>query len=248
MKFIITFFLFTICAISLWGQFGDGEELNFDISYGIITAGSVKMEVSASTWHDSIPTYIVTSNAKTTRFFDRLYKVRDLIEIEFDQTSFQSFRYHKKLREGSYRQNRINFYYPNLGYSILHKKDKKAKTWTEKRYDIPVPSHDIFTTFFRVRSLEFAEGDTLAVTVTDDGDVTTVNVLVHEIKRMKTALGKIDCFVLEPQLRGTDSIFKNTGDIFIYLTADDRKIPVLLESEVIFGSFRATLKSYKPGN
>jgi hypothetical protein len=245
MRNIILFF-YLVFLSPLFAGFGDGEELNFAISYGIITAGSVKMTVEASTWHDTIPSYIVTSKAKTTSFFDNFYKVRDLIEIEFDQSNFQSYRYHKKLSEGSYRQNRINFYYPEVGYSILRKKDKNATKWKEIKYEIPVPSHDIFTTFFRVRTFDFAVGDTLKVTVTDDGDVTTVDVIVHRLKKMDTIFGNIDCYELEPVLLGTDSVFKNSGDIFIYLTADERKIPVLLESEVIFGSFRATLKDYKP--
>jgi len=240
--------LIFILSLSLYCQagFGPGEELDFDISYGIITAGSVNMLVEKSVNQDSIPIFKVTSKAKTTSFFDRLYKIRDLIEIEFSQSDFQTYRYHKKLREGSYRQNRINLYYPNLGYANYLRKDKKAKEWSDERYDIPVPSHDIFTTFFKVRIQEFAVGDTILATVTEDAKITTVNILIKRIKKIDTIFGDIDCYELEPQLRGTDSIFKQSGDIFIYLTADEEKIPVLLESEVIFGSFRATLKSYKP--
>ncbi|MDP8210879.1 MAG: DUF3108 domain-containing protein [Candidatus Stygibacter australis] len=241
---ILTFILF----LSLYCQagFGAGEELNFDISYGIITAGSVNMLVEKGVNQDSIPVYKVTSRAKTTSFFDRLYKVRDLIEIEFSQNDFQTFRYHKKLREGSYRQNRINLYYPNLGYANYLRYHRKPKKWSDRRYDIPVPSHDIFTTFFKVRTLEFAVGDTIQATVAEDAKITIVNILIKRIKKIDTIFGDIDCYELEPQLRGTDSIFKQSGDIFIYLTADEEKIPVLLKSEVIFGSFRATLKNYKP--
>jgi Protein of unknown function (DUF3108) len=235
--------LFSVCCCA---QFGAGEELNFAISYGVITAGSVKMTVEETVHQDTIPTYKITSRAKTTSFFDRLYKVRDLIEIEFSQKNFQTFRYHKKLREGKYRQNRINLYYPQSGYANYLKKDKKAKKWSEKRYDISTPSHDIFTTFFNVRTLEFAVGDTIKATVTEDAKINTVNIVINKIKKIKTMFGKIDCYELEPQLRGTDSIFKQSGDIYIYLTADEAKIPVLLESEVIFGSFRATLNGYKP--
>jgi len=235
--------IFSACCCA---QFGAEEELNFAISYGVITAGSVKMTVEEAVNIDSIPIFKVTSRVKTTSFFDRLYKVRDLIEIEFSQQNFQTFRYHKKLREGKYRQNRINLYYPGSGYANYMKKDKKAKKWTEKKYDIPVPSHDIFTTFFSIRTREFAVGDTIIATVTEDAKINTVNIVINRIKNIKTMFGKIDCYELEPQLRGTDSIFKQSGDIYIYLTADEAKIPVLLESEVIFGSFRATLDDYKP--
>jgi hypothetical protein len=246
MRLFMIIVLFLTCAIAQ-PQFAPGEVLNFEISYGIITAGSVKMAVSSETRNDTIPLLKVTSTAKTTKFFDRLYKVRDVIEIEFYRDDFQSYRYHKTLREGGYRQNRINLYYPELGYSIYMKKDKDATKWTEKKYEIPVPSHDIFTTFFRIRSLEFAVGDTLESTVTEDGKINTIDIVIHKTKKMPTIFGEIDCYELEPVLRGTDSIFKSSGAIYIYLTADEYKIPVLLESEVIFGSFRATLNSYNGG-
>jgi len=226
----------------------DGESLDFSINYGVIHAGNVHMSVNASVWQDSIATYNIVSEAKTTKFFDKLFKVRDLIDIEFSQLDFQSFRYHKQLREGGYRQNRINYYYPDLGYALLFKKDKKSTKWKEKSFDVPNPSRDIFTTFFMVREMDFAVGDTISVTVSEDGRNTPVNIVIHRIKKMDTIFGKIDCYELEPQLKGTDSIFKQSGDIYIYLTADERKVPVLLQSQVIFGKFKAILKGYNPGN
>jgi len=240
-------FTILISLSCLYAQFGEGEILKFDISYGIITAGSVTMEVEADTRNDSIPIYRVFSKAKTTKFFDNFYKVRDLIEIEFSQDNYQTWIYNKKLNEGKYHSNRMNLYYPELGYAILIKKGRKSNKFSQKKYDIPEPSHDIFTTFFRVRSLELIPGDTLKVTASEDGKVTTVDVVVHRTKKMETIFGEIECLELEPLLKGTESVFKSSGDIFIYLTNDDKHIPVLLESEVIFGSFRATLKGYTPG-
>jgi hypothetical protein len=242
----LTLFFLLLLSIAL-NAINAGEVLNFSINYGIIHAGDVRMTVTAGTWQDSIPSYTVTSVAETTNFFDNLYKVRDRIEVEFYRSDFQSIRYHKQLKEGSYRQNRINMYYPAQRYALYRKKDKDANTWTEKKYDIPAKSYDIFTTFFRIRDMDFKVGDNLEVTVSEDGKNTTVNVVVHRIKKMDTIFGKIDCYEIEPQLKDTESIFKHSGDIFIYLTADERKIPVLLQSQVIFGKFRANLEKYTPG-
>ncbi|MCF7919823.1 MAG: DUF3108 domain-containing protein [Candidatus Cloacimonetes bacterium] len=245
MKYLIIAIVFML--ISPLTAINDGEILEFDINYGVIHAGDVRMTVSTGTWQDSIPTFIVLSEARTVKFFDNFYKVRDRIEIEFYQADFQSIRYHKQLREGSYVQNRINYYYPQLGYAILFKKDKKATEWTEKSFDIPEKSNDIFTTFFKVREYDFAVGDTIPVTISEDGKNTTIDIVIHRIKKIDTIFGKIDCYEMEPQLKDTESIFKQSGEIYIYLTADERKIPVLLQSQVIFGKFKATLEAYKPG-
>jgi hypothetical protein len=39
-----------------------------------------------------------------------------------------------------------------------------------------------------------------------------------------------------------EAIFKQTGNIYIWLTNDEYKIPMLLESKIIFGHFRAILR------
>lgn len=232
--------------MNLWAV-NDKEVMEFAINYGVIHAGDVRMSISQGTWQDSIPTFIVLSEAKTTRFFDNFYKVRDKIEIEFIQSDFQSIRYHKLLSEGSYRQNRMTHFNPDFSYAIYYKKDKKAKKWSEKKYDIPSPAHDIFTTFFKIKEMELTVGDTITATVSEDGDNTTIQIAVHRIIKKETIFGNVDCFEIEPILGGTDSIFKQSGNIYIYITADEKRVPVLLQSQVIFGKFKATLKDYKPG-
>jgi len=59
---------------------------------------------------------------------------------------------------------------------------------------------------------------------------------------INTVLGKKECLVLEPGLDG-EAIFKQTGEIHIWVTNDDYKIPVLMQSKIVFGNFKALLKS-----
>jgi hypothetical protein len=54
--------------------------------------------------------------------------------------------------------------------------------------------------------------------------------------------------VIQPLLK-SEGIFARTGDIVIWLTDDDRRIPVQMKSKVVVGSITATLTggSYWPG-
>ena len=83
-------------------------------------------------------------------------------------------------------------------------------------------------------------GDTLQISVTTDGKSYNALVCVLQREKIKTIFGEIDCLKIQPDLIG-ESIFKQSGNIYIWLTDDDEKIPVLLESKVIFGSFKAVL-------
>jgi hypothetical protein len=72
-----------------------------------------------------------------------------------------------------------------------------------------------------------------------------LKVLVHGKEEIKTsALGKVNTIKVEPVLDG-DGIFNSKGRIFIWLTDDDRRIPVLMQCEIALGSIKAKLTKVK---
>jgi len=75
---LILLLLMVISTPSLF-SFQDGERLTFDIRYGIIGAGQATLHVEEIEYRNSITAYRITSNARTNRFFDRIFKVRDEI-------------------------------------------------------------------------------------------------------------------------------------------------------------------------
>ena len=68
--------------------------------------------------------------------------------------------------------------------------------------------------------------------------------IIAELSRQ--AKDEFDCWVLQPMLR-TAGLFKHTGQITVYITADSRRIPVLMKTKVFIGSVSAELTSYEPG-
>jgi len=62
-----------------------------------------------------------------------------------------------------------------------------------------------------------------------------------------TPVGRFKTIVVHPLLK-SEGIFARTGDMFIWLTDDERRIPVQMKSKVIVGSITATLTggSYWP--
>lgn len=215
-----------------------GEELTFEIKYGIISAGEATLKIEEFTYKDTIDTYKITSLAKTNSFFDHIYKVRDRMESIWRKRDLVALRFTKKLREGNYRQYRIHLYYPEQNFTIYNKIGRKKNK--EKRMDIVPNTQDIFSAFYSYRLQDFAVGDTLVINVTADGRNYPAKVIAHRLEKIETIFGKKECIVVEPILEG-EAIFKQTGEIFIWLTNDEFKIPVLLSSKIIFGHFKAIL-------
>ncbi len=108
--------------------------------------------------------------------------------------------------------------------------------------EIPDNTQDILSALYYLRLQEFTVGDTLTINVTSDGRNYPADVIIHKKEIMETIFGDKNCFVVEPVLKG-DAIFKQTGKILVWLTADEHKIPVKMSSKIVFGSFKALLKN-----
>lgn len=235
--------------------FLDGEKLTFDIKYGIVTAGqatlSVELILPKENNSDTASLEItdpyslqkrwrITSNARTNSFFDTVFRVRDTIESIATYDSLHSLRFTKRLHEGRYRQHRIHQNFPDLGMSIYSRYSYSNRQFTDERIEIPGQTYDVLSAFYRARMLNLQPGNTYELNVTSDGKnyVALINVL--RIETINTIFGRTECLVIEPGLEG-DALFKQTGEIHVWITNDEFKIPVLMQSRVIFGSFRAIL-------
>jgi len=70
--------------------------------------------------------------------------------------------------------------------------------------------------------------------------------VVHVLKRekIKVPAGKFDCLVVEPFLRGPGIFISKGKKLVVWLTADERRIPVRMRSEVFIGHVSAELTDY----
>ena len=97
---------------------------------------------------------------------------------------------------------------------------------------------------FFVRSLDIAVGDELVIPTTNGKEFFfTIVRVTKKVKRKFGLRQKREAFVLEPDIKDLGGVFKKSpdGKIKIFLSADDEKLPLRMESEVAVGSFWAEL-------
>ncbi len=221
-------------APTVWGP---GERLVFDISYGPVTAGEGVLETIGTVDHEGRTCYHVESTANSNRFFSSLYKVRDKIVTYIDVVDLGSAYFFKRLREGDYRKTvEITF-------------DREAGL---ARYDdgstMPVPPRvqDELSAFYYVRNLDLESGLNLTLAAHTSRRNYDMKVIVHGRETIEVPAGKFECFVVEPVLEG-EGLFKHEGKITLYITADDRRLPVLMKTKVPVGSIDVALKEFRIG-
>ena len=99
--------------------------------------------------------------------------------------------------------------------------------------------------FYAFRFFDLKENNALEVPVTDGKKCVIGEAKVIRRETIKVESGTYDTYVVEPDLKHVGGVFKKSKNakFRIWVTADARKIPVKIESEVIVGSFVGELIS-----
>ncbi len=219
--------------------FRDGEKLTFSVKYGLVTAAEASLSASSSTYQ-GVPVWYLRTDARTHSFFDPVFKVRDKVESWWRKDNNLPMKYSKNLSEGTYKQYRIHTFNHAGRTTNYQKYSFKKGSFSSKDLPLPGNSQDILSSFYYVRTQSLYPGKVVNVNITSDGRSVDTRVIVHRKETINTIFGKKECLVIEPKLK-QEGLFKQSGRILIWVTNDEYKIPVKLDSAITFGSFVATL-------
>ncbi|MBM2846298.1 MAG: hypothetical protein HW407_1610 [Bacteroidetes bacterium] len=216
--------------------FGVGERLVFEVSYGFINAGEAVMAVAA---YDSIAgrkCYRVEFTVTSHPSFNWIYKVEDRYLTYIDVEAIAPWKFEQHIREGTYRRDFI------AEFDQIH---HVART-TEGEYPIPEYVHDIMSAFYFCRTIDFSnykvgDGVMLSNFYKDKSHELMVRFLGRQ--ELEVEAGTFNTIVVEPLVK-EGGLFKSEGRIVIWLSDDERKIPVRVNTKVVIGSIDTELKSY----
>ncbi len=217
--------------------FKEGEKLTFDVKYGFVTAGIATMQIPKIKRISGRNAYHVTFEVNSVPSFDIFYKVRDRYETYIDVEGLFPWRFEQHIREGNYSRDFSAFFDQRKG---------KAKT-TEGEYEIPKYVHDIVSAFYFARTLDYSgmkKGDKIHLQNFYKDKVYDLDVVYHGKETIEVKAGKFDCIIVEPLVQ-EGGLFKSEGNIIIWLTDDDIKMPVRVKTKVVVGAIDADLTSYE---
>ncbi|NWF91269.1 MAG: DUF3108 domain-containing protein [Ignavibacteriaceae bacterium] len=217
--------------------FKEGEKLTFDVNYGFITAGIAEYNIPKVIKMNGRDVYKITFGVNTVSAFDVLYKVRDRYETYLDKEGLFPWRFEQHIREGNYSRDFSAYF---------DQKNGKAKT-SGGNYDIPKYVNDIVSAFYLVRTFDFSKmkvGDKIHLENFYKDKTYPLDVYYRGKETVSVKAGTFDCIILEPEIK-EGGLFKSEGNVVIWLTNDELKIPVKVKTKIIIGSIDAELTSYK---
>jgi len=251
-KMVLLLFLSLIPAFALttglanggfaWRQekneaFKVGEYLKFDVVWEFIPVGTGTLEIPRITEIDGRKAYHIVSRANSSAFFDTFYKVRDLNQSWMDVESLCSLKNEKKEIEGGFRSHETVF--------IDQKRNEFMVAESSKSGAIPVWAHDVLSSLYYLRTKKLVVGESHTFDSYQGGLAWPLVVDVLRTEEIDTILGRVKCWVVEPKVRPGANIFKAKGTLMVWLTADDKKLPVLLRSRISVGRVEARLSEMK---
>jgi hypothetical protein len=215
-----------------------GEKLTFLLRWEFVPAGEASLTVGPVTEIDGQPAFHFTMTTKTNKFLDMFYKVRDRVDSYTDLAMTRSLYFKKKQREGKTRRNvTVTFDWDN-NLAVYTNNNKKRDP-----LELLPGAFDPLGIFYFVRSAKLEKGLTLERPVSD-GKKCVIGI-GHIVKRetITVPAGTFDTFLIQPDLKDVGGVFEKSDDanIHIWVTADERHIPVKIQSRVVVGRFMGEL-------
>ncbi len=208
------------------------ERLTFTIYYAGIYAGTAVQELrqSGELLH-------ATSTAWSADWLTWLFKVEDRVESvsKVVDNRWSPVSYREKIHEGRTRRDKkITF---NGDHSALVE-DFRAKKVTT--VPVTATTFDSLSCFVYTRTKPLDPGMKFSIDIYDGKTLHPAVVSVLRRETVTTKAGEFRAVVVRPELK-TGGIFDKTGDLTIWMTDDERHIPVKMVSKVRIGSVTAEL-------
>ncbi|HEY6839279.1 MAG TPA: DUF3108 domain-containing protein [Geobacteraceae bacterium] len=211
------------------------EKLIYELSWTGITAGTATQEIA-----EEKGLLRTVSTARSADWLSVFYPIEDRIETTLSRTPSshlgQPLHYHMHISEGKHRRDReINF---DSHLSKAYYKDNRSG----EKAVVPIndKTYDIYSSFYYIRFAPLEVGKSVFVSIIDGKEAWNLEVQVVKKEKLKTKFGTMNTFLLKPMVR-KEGVFENKGDVYIWVSDDERRLPVKVQVKVVIGSITGTL-------
>ncbi|MBO6517085.1 MAG: DUF3108 domain-containing protein [Bacteroidia bacterium] len=214
-----------------------GEKLEYRVHYGWINAARITMKVDdTATIVNDRPTYRIVAKGKTNKSFDWMYTVRDHFETYVDSVGMAPLKYFKTVREDNYRDKDLVYY----------NHETKKLRGLKKDMDMPQYVQDVVSGTYYARTIDFSDayvGKTYPLDIYLDQKIYNLKFKYLGKETIKSDFGKVKCIKLRPQLV-VDRVFKDEDDMTVWVSDDDNRIPIRIQTDIWIGALKVDLNSY----
>lgn len=233
----------------LLDPFRVGEKVTLSVSYFKVAAGEMTLEVAPFVEVNGRKAYHFVYAAKSSSVFSMFYAVDDSAETFLDYLDLVPSSYAIHVRESKQlREVRAFWDFKQKTARLWEKKITREKGVQESNQDWPLEDYaqNVLTAAHYMRIFQMYPGKKLSFYVSDSGKNYLFRGEVLRREKLETPIGDLDTLVIKPQFE-LDGMFAPVGNILMWVTDDDRKFLVRIESSIRIGTIVAKLKALERG-
>jgi len=228
--------------------YAEGEKAVYKATWnGIISVATAEI-YTTPTVVDGKNVYQVRVQAQTSKVLDLIWRMRDTIRSTFDAKGLSPSRFTFNQRENSRIIDTEGNYDSSNNRWVVTRRQVGKKT---KKYEFD--SHntiDPITAVYLARSVDFKVGDRLYFNVFGGRYRYLLELHVARKEPVEMASGKVvEAFRIIPSIRNTTKkgYAQRFYEAVIWISADERRLPIKMSSKIIFGSVYLELVQDKIG-
>lgn len=257
-KFSLRFIIFSLLIVGLVSfakaqsngiapPYIDGEALTYEAKFSkFILRGASVAELTFNT--SKTPdgkNYLVNGEAESKGTLIKLFRFNFLQRLEstIDGETFNILKYTRyDQQKERVRTSEALFDYADKKVTYVEI-DPKDPTRPPRRIasDIESGTYDLSSGIYILRHLPLEVGKEFNLNISEAGLIYQVPVRVAAQETQNTIFGKIQCFRLEPEVFGTGRMIESEGSLKIWISADNRRLPVLGEINTKIGKIEVKL-------
>lgn len=216
------------------------ESLTYKVYYtwhgAYVGAGEATFSAKLTTFNQT-PVWHVIGEGHTYSSYDWFFRVRDVYESHIDTSTGLPLKFVRRVQEGSNR----------IFNQVLFNHNMHRAVSQDGVYTIPDCTQDVLSAIYHARTIDFNKfkpGDKIPLTLFLENQVYPVYIRYLGREKITTRTGTFQTIKFKPLLiEGT--LFKGGEKMEVWVSDDENRIPVMINTPILVGSIRVLLKSYK---
>ncbi|MCL2501615.1 MAG: DUF3108 domain-containing protein [Bacteroidales bacterium] len=255
-----------ICPVMVWAQgqeclpirnipfeqlsFKDGEQITFVANHTWAFRTAVG-ELTTTVYYredqrEKEPYFEALATVKTYPFFDRFFRIRDSYEARFKVSNLRPLYFFRDINEGKYTIK--NRYFFKEDYSIDARITRSNNRVKDTLMQGKSCTFDLMTLLYFARNIETSAmkvGEQLSLSFVIDEEMHDLHFryLGTEQKRVP-GVGTFQCKKFSATLVA-GVVFTGKEEMLIWLSDDDNRLPIWLETPIVVGRVSARISKYE---
>ncbi len=229
--------------------FDVGERIQYLVTYLGIKGGTAEVTVRHPVKWGNSWAQRVTAEVKSASWYRWVVEIHDALEAVFlPLKAFQPARFYINQLEGSFRQTKL-IHFDSQTKEVIQKEKRPDRDLKEKRFPLTDRAKDAIGALYHFRTeVNARQGKDRSFGF----DVfTSEKIWAAKAKLLRTEVKKVEGFSYDTDVYALDTQFggllQQEGDVRIWLTRDNRRLPVYVQANVQFGYIEVNLVEWDQG-